>query len=84
MIAFRTPDRCPAYPKALREKSYAAKGALTETEAAAYVGVTTLEFDRLRRSGILCEPIPCTKLWDRTELYRSVAQCRPQSSRRVG
>jgi hypothetical protein len=66
------------------EKNPTPRRGPTEAEAAAYVGVTTLEFDRLRRSGILCEPIPGTKLWDRTELYRSVAQCRPQSSRRVG
>jgi len=66
-------------PKAIRETILRREGALTEAEAAAHVGATTLaEFDRWRRSGVICAPIPGTRLWDRTELYRSVEKCRPQ------
>jgi hypothetical protein len=62
-------------PKTIREKLLRREGALTEAEAAAIVGAKTLvEFDRWRRLGAICEPIPGTKLWDRTELYRSIDQ----------
>jgi hypothetical protein len=62
-------------PKAIREKILRREGALTEAEAAAVVGAKTLvEFDRWRRIGVIGEPIPGTKLWDRTELHRSLDQ----------
>jgi hypothetical protein len=62
-------------PKAIREKILRREGALTQAEAAVLAGAkTSEEFDRWRRLGAICEPIPGTKLWDRTELYRSIDQ----------
>jgi hypothetical protein len=68
-------------PKAIREKILRCEGALTEAEAAAFVGVKTLaEFRRLRRTGLLGDPIPGTTLWNQVELHRSISQCRPAPS----
>jgi len=67
-------------PKAIREKILRSEGALTEAEAAAFVGVKTLaEFRRLRRTGLLGDPIPGTTLWNQVELHRSISQCRPSA-----
>jgi hypothetical protein len=50
-------------PKAINEKILRREGALTEAEAAALVGEKNLvDFNRWRRSGIICEPIPGTRL----------------------
>ena len=71
-------------PKAIREKILRREGALTEAEAAAYVGAKTLaEFRRLRRTGLLGDPIPGTTLWDQIELHRSISQCRPNAEHRL-
>jgi hypothetical protein len=60
-------------PRAIGEKILLREGALTAVEAATVVGAKTLaEFDRWRRLGVICEPILGTKLWDPTELYRSI------------
>jgi hypothetical protein len=70
-------------PKAIREKLLRGEGALTEAEAAAYVGVKTLaEFRRLRRTGLLGDPIPGTTLWNHNDLHRSISQCRPAKPER--
>jgi hypothetical protein len=67
-------------PKAIREKILRREGALTEAEAAVLVGAKTLvEFDRWRRLGVICDPIPGTRLWDPTELNRYIEMCRPQT-----
>ncbi len=53
------------FAKAIREKILRRDGALTEAEAAAYVGAKTLaEFRRLRATGPLGDPIPGPTLWD--------------------
>jgi hypothetical protein len=68
-------------PKAIREKILRGEGALTEAEAAAFVGVKTLaEFRRLRRTGLLGDPIPGTTLWNQVELHRSISQLRPSAA----
>jgi hypothetical protein len=46
---------------------------MTKAEAAAYVGCNTLAaFDRWRRLGIVCGPIPGTYTWDRVALDRAL------------
>jgi hypothetical protein len=67
-------------PKAMRKKILRREVALTEAEAAAYVGVKTFaEFRRLRRTGLLGEPIPGTTLWNHNDLQRSISQLRPEA-----
>ncbi len=62
----------------LREGILRQEGALTKTEAAAFVGAKTLaEFDRWQRSGAICDPIPGTQLWSRDELIRHINSLPP-------
>jgi|HubBroStandDraft_6_1064221.scaffolds.fasta_scaffold943007_1 hypothetical protein len=64
--------------KAMREKILCREGALTEDEAAAFVGAKTLaQFRRWCEADMICGPIPGTKLWNRDDLYRSIAQLGP-------
>jgi hypothetical protein len=71
--------------KAMREKILRHEGALTEDEAAACVGAKTLaQFRRWYRADMICGPIPGTSLWNRDDLYRSIAQLRPSAEYRLG
>ena len=46
---------------------------MTKAEAIAYVGCKTESaFDRWRKLGIICGPIPGTRRWDRVALDRSL------------
>jgi hypothetical protein len=67
--------------KKLREAILRREGALTKNEAATFVGAKTLaEFDRWQWSGVVCEPIPGTRLWSRDDLIRNINSLPPASS----